>query len=209
MSRVDGGLYPAEATELCGIRPVRTIGGWRRVAMAVGVRNHFRSTSWETHRFAQTQQLIHSGARSLKPLQCSQLSWPLKLSSGGTDEEVSAEIPAHWWNNGRSKALTPQMPGCHLTCAGLTTFCSRLRARSDGHRGIDGCAVLSEHDSWRITPNSRALQSPDAVGTIRDARSRSPRLWSLWSGSCPAAKQARGGAKTCIGSMWLVPFDSC
>lgn len=34
ISRVDGGLYPVEDTAVCGVKPVRTIGGWSRVEMA-------------------------------------------------------------------------------------------------------------------------------------------------------------------------------
>ena len=34
ISRDDGGLYPVAAAEACGVKPVRTIGGWRRVEIA-------------------------------------------------------------------------------------------------------------------------------------------------------------------------------
>jgi hypothetical protein len=35
ISREEGGLYPVEETEVCGVNPVRTIGGWRSVEIAV------------------------------------------------------------------------------------------------------------------------------------------------------------------------------
>lgn len=34
ISRDEGGLYPVETAE-CGVKPVRTIGGWSRVEIAV------------------------------------------------------------------------------------------------------------------------------------------------------------------------------
>ena len=135
ISRVDGGLKPVADAALWAVRPVRMIGGWRRVEIAMWelAKGAAIEVCEATNHSDQTPRLRHGDGKSPKHLQCWLSSSRLIPSSGETAEGAREGIPTGLLSM-ISKAMRPQMLGCQLTFLGRSSTW-RSRAGSDGHRG--------------------------------------------------------------------------